>query len=102
MDDVLVFGNTKEEHDARLMKVLKQISKAGVTLNQDKCLFSQERITFLGHVIDQTGRAPDPDKVSAILSIYYYSRSTLFHGNGEPTGKFSPQLATIFQPIEHC
>ena len=42
MDDVLVFGSTKEEHDARLKEVLQQISKAGVTLNQEKCLFGQE------------------------------------------------------------
>ena len=32
MDDVLVFDSTKEEHDARLTDVLKQIAKAGVKL----------------------------------------------------------------------
>ena len=33
MDNVLVFGSTKEEHDARLTDVLKRIANAGVTLN---------------------------------------------------------------------
>lgn len=60
MDDVLVFGNTREEHDARLIDVLNRISQAGVTLNTDKCSFGQEKITFLGHVIDKTGISPDP------------------------------------------
>ena len=39
MDDVLIFGSTKEEHDARLIDVLNKISRAGATLNKDKCLF---------------------------------------------------------------
>ena len=69
MDDVLVFGSTKEEHDARLTDVLKRIANAGVILNRDKCLFGQENINFLGHVIDKTGISPDPDKISAILQM---------------------------------
>ena len=39
MDDVLVFGSTREEHDARLIDVLNRIAQAGVTLNRDKCSF---------------------------------------------------------------
>ena len=39
MDDVLLFGANKAEHDKRLAKVLKQIATAGITL---KCLIGQE------------------------------------------------------------
>ena len=102
MDDVLVFGSTKEEHDARLKEVLQQIPKAGVTLNQEKCLFGQERITFLGHVIDKTGISPDPDKVSAILQMKpptTVSELHRFMGMVNQLGKFSPRLATISQPL---
>ena len=34
VDDVLVYGKTPEEHDARLHAILKRIESAGVTLRQ--------------------------------------------------------------------
>ena len=102
MDDVLIFGSTKEEHDARLIDVLNKISRAGATLNKDKCLFGQEKITFLGHVIDKTGISPDPDKVSAILKMKPPTSITelrRFMGMVNQLGKFSSRLATISQPL---
>ena len=44
VDDVLIFGRTKMEHDAR------QIQAAGVTLNQEKCEFQKSNLLFLGHM----------------------------------------------------
>ena len=40
IDDVLIAGKTKEDHDARLTAVLTRISKSGLTLkkNQSACL----------------------------------------------------------------
>ena len=61
MDDILVFGATQEEHDDRLRTVLKRIQESGMTLNADKCQFSQKRVKFLGHIEDSTGIHPDPE-----------------------------------------
>ena len=47
-----MFGQTQQEHDLRLQAVLNTVSKAGVTLNPEKCLFSTGSVKFLGHVID--------------------------------------------------
>ena len=102
MDDVLVFGSTREEHDARLIDVLNRIAQAGVTLNRDKCSFGQEKITFLGHVIDKTGISPDPGKVCAILQMKEPTSITEvrhFMGMVNQLDKFSPRLATISQPL---
>ena len=41
LDDVLVYGETPQEHDERLMAALKRISKAGLTLSREKCSFRQ-------------------------------------------------------------
>lgn len=41
MDDVLVWGQTQEEHDISLHKVLKKLEEAGMTLNKEKCVFNQ-------------------------------------------------------------
>ena len=69
IDDILVFGQSQKEHDQRLDSVLKRISKAGITLNSEKCEFSKNSVKFLGHVIDKVGIHPDPNKVQAILDI---------------------------------
>ena len=61
MDDVLVFGCSKAQHDARLLAALERIESAGATLNVDKCKFSKTSITFLGHKIDQSGIRADPE-----------------------------------------
>ena len=69
VDDILVFGATPEEHDERLWAVMERIKGAGVTLNGEKCQFSQTRITFLGHIIDHHGISPDLQKTAAILAM---------------------------------
>ena len=62
---VMTFGKT-EEHDARLEAALTRIKSAGIS---GKCLFGQEKIKFLGHVIDKNGIAADPSKVTAITEM---------------------------------
>ena len=55
IDDVLIHGRTQEEHYERLLKVLSRLLKEGLTLNRNKCLFSQKQVPFLGQVIDESG-----------------------------------------------
>ena len=51
IDDILVFGQSQQEHDQRLESVLKRINKAGVTLNSEKCEFSKGCVKILGYVM---------------------------------------------------
>ena len=102
MNDVLVFGENKQEHDARLTAALNRIQEAGVTLNKEKCEFAKTELTFLGHLIDQHGIRPDPDKTSAIRSLSPPSNITelrRFLGMANQLGKFSSQLAQATQPL---
>ena len=55
MDDVLVFGKDKEEHNVRLTAALENIKTAGTTLNHSKCEFEKSNLKFVGHIIDQNG-----------------------------------------------
>ena len=61
MDDILVIGRNKEEHDGRLVKVLQRL--------KDRCLFSTSRLQYLGQVIDSDGIRKDPAKVKAITEL---------------------------------
>ena len=102
MDDILVHGKSTEEHDRRLHIVLQRLQDAGVTLNKKKCMFSQDRVKFLGQIVDPTGVRPDPDKVSAIVN---YKTPTCVGdirrllGMTNQLGKFSPNLANVTKPL---
>ena len=55
MDDILIHGRNQMEHDVRVWAVLFRLQEAGLTLNEQKCEFSQGRIKFLGHNVDAEG-----------------------------------------------
>ena len=102
IDDILVFGNTPDEHDSRLQAALEWIKAAGITLNGEKCKFSQPRITFLGHVIEKQGISPDPRKTAAISAMKPPSSITelqKFMGMVNQMSKFSPSIAQISKPL---
>ena len=102
MDDVLVYGSNRHEHDTHLDAVLTRIQNAGITLNKDKCEFAKNSITFLGHVINSDGVSPDPKKTSAISSMKQpanVSELRHFLGMVNQLGKFSPNIAELSQPL---
>ncbi|KAL5017541.1 hypothetical protein ScPMuIL_007130 [Solemya velum] len=102
MDDVLIFGDTQEDHDLRLESVLERLLTAGITLNGDKCEFSKESITFVGHVIDASGIRPDPKKVEAIVNFQAPTNVPevrRFMGMVNQLGRFTPNLAEHSKPI---
>ena len=66
LDDILVFGRTVEEHNARLNEVLQRFQEAGLKLSPSKCKFLQKQVKYLGHIIDHTGVRTDPGKIKAI------------------------------------
>ena len=73
-----------------------------MTLNAEKCTFAQNCVKFLGHVIDNLGIRPDPDKVDAVVRFTTPTspgdiRRLL--GMVNQMSKFSPRLADYTQPL---
>lgn len=102
MDDVLVYGKTQGEHDDRLLTVLQRLEAAGLTLNREKCEFSQSEVKFLGQMVDKNGVRPDKAKVRAIQEVSKpknVSDVRRFLGMVNQLGKFSPNLAEKTRPI---
>ena len=83
------------------MAVLERLKQAIVTLNKDKCCFSVDRVTFLGHVVDHAGVHPDPKKVEAIQLMGSPKSSDVrrFLGMVTQLGKFTPSLAETSKPL---
>ena len=69
MDDILVFGDSREQHDERLKRVMTKIRGSGLKLNKAKCKLHQESLDFLGHHIDKHGIRPAASKVEAIHKL---------------------------------
>ena len=105
VDDTIIFARTQEEHDQRLRAALQRLSDANVTLNEEKCAFSQRRIHFLGYILDENGIRPDPDKTAAVKNMNTPKSVTelrRFMGMVNHLGKFSPRIATIGEPLRAC
>ena len=66
LDDILVAGDSKEEHLRLLGEVLDRLERAGLRARKDKCQFMVPE-AYLGYRIDANGLHPLEDKVKAIL-----------------------------------
>ncbi|KAG0435457.1 Transposon Tf2-9 polyprotein [Dictyocoela muelleri] len=63
IDDVLVHTKKDENHKNHVIEEIKRLNEAGMTINLDKCKFSQIKIEYLGHYITPNGYFPKIDKV---------------------------------------
>ena len=102
MDDILVHGPDVSTHDQSLHQVLSRLQKSGLTLNQEKCVFHKNSLTFLGFHIDGSGVKPDARKIKAIQTFPSpTNRTELRRLNGmlNQLARFVPHLATINAPM---
>ena len=63
VDDILLTGESTEEHLATLDTVLQRLGTAGMRLKRKKCIFVAKEMEYLGHRINTQGLHP---KVKAI------------------------------------
>ncbi|KAK7921985.1 hypothetical protein WMY93_008887 [Mugilogobius chulae] len=68
LDDLIIFSDSLEEHERRLLRVLHRLKEYGLKLSPDKCRFFQTSVKYLGHVVSERGVETDPEKVSALKS----------------------------------
>lgn len=69
MDDILVWGRSKEEHDRNLVNVLNRCREYNLKLNRAKCHFLQKSVKYLGHVLTPEGLGLDQKRVTDILQV---------------------------------
>ena len=69
MDNVNIFGDNQEEHDINLKAFGEGASKTNLTLNEQKCIFSVEKINLLGYRISHNSFKPDPNCLVSLLNL---------------------------------
>ena len=102
IDDILVTGETEQEHLQTLDEVLTRLSKAGLKLKQTKCAFTQPSVEYLGHHISADGLRPTQEKVRAIAEApapRNVSQLRSFLGLVNYYGKFLPNLSSTLAPL---
>ncbi|KAL4098106.1 hypothetical protein QTP88_022775 [Uroleucon formosanum] len=66
-DDILISGETQQEHDEALKQVVKQARKLNIKFNLKKLQYEKSEVRFLGMVFSEHGIAPDPERVKGLL-----------------------------------
>ena len=102
VDDLLIWGETEEEHDSRLEKVLQRAKQRNLKLNKDKSQIKCKEISYVGHVIGKDGLKPDPQKVEAIVSMDAprdKEELQRFLGMTTYLAKFIPNYSQVAAPL---
>lgn len=102
MDDIIVYGETIEQLNERVAKVLNRLKEYNVTLNEEKCIFAAKELVFLGHKLLANGITPTQDKVIAVKKFLKPSsveEVRSFLGLLNFVGKFIQNLAELTDPL---
>lgn len=103
LDDILVYGSSKGEHDSNLRHVLHVLRDSGIKLNQAKCIFNEQKVVFLGHEITSSGVKPSTERINSVISFpepKSFSDLRSFLGLMEYTGhRFVQNFADICAPM---
>lgn len=102
LDDIVVTGKDRKEHLKNLENVFERLSKAGFKLNLKKCSFFEQRINYLGHIIDREGLHKDREKTRAMCDCprpRNVSEVKAYIGMINYYGRFIPDLSTLLEPL---
>lgn len=61
-DEILVYSPAFEDHLRHLACVFDSLMTGQFLLKESKCLFAQQKLEYLGHIVSANEVAPDPSK----------------------------------------
>ena len=102
IDDILITGYTRQEHESNLRQVLSRLQQYGLRLNKVKCHFFQEELEFLGHIISREGVRPTDSRIKAIQKAPAPTNKQQlqsFLGLMTYNTKFIPNLTHTLHPL---
>ena len=102
VDDILVHGSTKQEHDIRVRRMLERAREVGLKLNPQKARVGLDQVDYVGHTISKEGLKPNTEYVKAIVDMPEPSSKEDVHRFVAMCGylqKFIPNLSTHTKPL---
>lgn len=103
IDDMVCSGENDADHRTQLFKALEQIQEFGFKLNITKCNFGEKSINFCGHIIDDQGIRPHPEKIWKVESAPQptdVKQLRSFLGSVNYYGKFIKSMKEIRGPLD--
>lgn len=67
LDDILIFSDTKEEHEEHVKRVLQRLQENKLYAKAEKCEFYKEEVEFLGYLVSKEGIRMDPAKIQSVV-----------------------------------
>lgn len=102
LDDIVIYSSSLTEHAAKFNKLAERLRKANLKLQPDKCEFLRKEVTYLGHVISETGVKPDPKKIEAVREFprpRNHKNIKQFLGLAGYYRKFIPDFSKTAKPL---
>ncbi|KAI4293412.1 hypothetical protein PAPHI01_2686 [Pancytospora philotis] len=102
VDDILVFGRTKVEHDKALERIMDILRQHKLIINEQKSSIGQQKIEFVGHIISHNCIIKKLDNEEAVEN---YQRPKnrkdvqRFIGLVNHYRKFIPNMARVGKPL---
>jgi hypothetical protein len=66
MDDIMIYSHTLEDHVKHLHQVFNILQDNHFLIKKSKCVFGQQKLEYLGHLITARGVANEPSKISVV------------------------------------
>lgn len=66
-DDILIYSKDLAAHEQHLELVFTSLTTHQLSANAKKCLFAQQQLEYLGHLVSSKGVAADPSKIEAMV-----------------------------------
>jgi len=101
-DDLIVWASTQQELYARVERVLQRLEEKGLTLNEEKCEFGLNELTFMGHLLSRHGIGPTESRVVEIVNQRApkdRAEVRSFLGMVTFCARYIPDYATVAEPL---
>ncbi|RXN31466.1 Retrovirus-related Pol poly from transposon [Labeo rohita] len=102
VDDILIYGKTKAEHDENLHVMLEWSRERGVKLYPEKSVICATEVSYFGHLLTADGVKSDPAKVAAVRVMEPPKEKVELEtvlGMISYLSKFAPGLSDVNAPL---
>ena len=102
LDDIIIFGQSIEEHNKNLAIILQRLRELGLKIQPDKCEFLKPELEYLGHIVTAEGVKPNPKKIEAVKNFKIPTNPTKvksFLGLSGYYRKFIRNFSKIAKPL---
>ena len=102
VDDLCIWGSTKEECEQRTRAVLDCCKAANIKLNIKKADVVKQEVKFAGMIVSKDGIRADPDLLAGLREFPTPKDKTdlrAFFGLAEQVAKFTNQKSALVEPL---